>query len=310
MMDTLADLAALGPHGARVQPAVEAIAQAATEIAARLARAPVEGALGASGAVNVQGEEQQKLDVIADGIVFERLAESGAVAAVGSEERPELAPVEGMDGGLVVLVDPLDGSSNLDVNGAVGTIFTIYETENARDPACVLRPGWEALAAGYVMYGPGLALVVSAGAGAHGFSFDPARGGWVRTHPELRIPDGGGYYSVNEAYAPRWPEDVRARFARMKQETGLGMRYVGAMVADMHRTLLKGGVFLYPPDAKNPQGKLRLMYEAIPMAMLVEAAGGMAVAGPGVRILDIEPRELHERTPVYLGSPSAVRPFA
>ncbi len=309
-MRTLQDLAALGPHGARVRDAVAAIADAAVAIAQKLARAAVEGALGASGAVNVQGEEQQKLDVIADELVFAKLAASGAVAAIGSEERPQLETVEHAEGNLLVLVDPLDGSSNLDVNGAVGTIFTIYEAQRPIDPQAALRPGREALAAGYVMYGPGLVLVLTVGEGTHGFSWDAQEGRWVLTHPDMRIPDGKGYYSVNEAYAPRWSEDARARLARMKEETKLGLRYVGAMVADVHRTLLKGGIFLYPPDTKNPQGKLRLMYEAIPMAMLVEAAGGMAVAEQGKRILDIAPEALHQRTPVYLGSPSAVRYFA
>ena len=302
-MSTLEDLATLGPYGQRLAPVVQALAAAGTEIAERLRVAAVEGALGASGQVNVQGEQQQKLDVIADEIVRARLADSGAVAAIGSEEQEDLQMLSGARDALLVLVDPLDGSSNLDVNGAVGTIFTIYEGSR-------LRPGREALGAGYIMYGTGLMLVLTLGAGAHGLTWDPRANTWRLTHPDIRIPDGKGYYSVNEGNRAKWPEDVQARFARMKEETGLGLRYVGAMVADVHRTLLKGGIFLYPPDRKNTQGKLRLMYEAIPMALITEAAGGMAVAGPDARILDIAPEALHARTPVYLGSPSVVRHFA
>ncbi|RME84396.1 MAG: fructose-1,6-bisphosphatase, partial [Zetaproteobacteria bacterium] len=212
------------------------------------------------------------------------------------------------DGDLIVLVDPLDGSSNLDVNGAVGTIFLVLARpdEEKLSDQDALQPGQAALAAGYVMYGPALAMALTVGDGTHILHYDPAESRWRHTHKHIRIPEDGGYYSVNEANRDRWTDDSAAGIERLKAELGLGLRYVGSMVADVHRTLLKGGVFLYPPDKKNPNGKLRLMYEAIPMAWLVEQAGGEARTADARRILDVQPEAIHQRVPVYLGARRAV----
>jgi len=208
-----------------------------------------------------------------------------------------------------VLVDPLDGSSNLDVDGPVGTIFSIVKrkTPNSERPhvSDTLQSGRNVIAAGYVLYGPATMLVCSVGAGVNGYTFNPAVARFELSHADMRIPETGGYYSVNEANKDKWHDNMGDNLNRMKAETGLGMRYVGAMVADMHRTILKGGVFLYPADSKNTTGKLRLLYEAIPMGFIMEQAGGKSMS-KDVAVLDIEPEALHQRVPVYLGSESNV----
>jgi len=306
-MESLAKaIASLGPNGARCADAIAAIAEACVSIDRSLRTAPIRGVLGTTGETNVQGEAQQKLDRIADERIVQALAQVSSVAAIGSEERKTLETLH-PDGELIVLCDPLDGSSNLDVAGSVGTIFLIQSRRGQGEvrEEEALQPGVQALAAGYLLYGTALILTLSVGAAVHAFTYDPEQNRFVHTHKAIRIPDRGGYYSVNEANAPKWLDQMAERLARMKQQTGLGLRYVGAMVADVHRTLLKGGIFLYPPDTKNPNGKLRLMYEAIPMAMLVEAAGGAAYTRTG-RILEVQPEALHQRVPVYLGSKSAV----
>jgi fructose-1,6-bisphosphatase I len=230
------------------------------------------------------------------------------VALVASEEDDEptlLRPSNDGETRYCVLFDPLDGSSNIDVAGGVGTIFSILRYQPGSDPeVSILQPGVEQVAAGYVLYGSSTVLVVTTGNGVHMFTLDLAVGAFLRVEQDLRIPETGKTYSVNEGNRPGFPEGYR-RYLAWAQENGYSARYVGAMVADVHRTLLKGGVFLYPPTAKAPQGKLRLMYEANPMAMLVEQAGGKAVTGEG-RILEVAPEALHQRVPVLLGSAGEV----
>jgi fructose-1,6-bisphosphatase I len=212
----------------------------------------------------------------------------------------------GGEGRYCVLFDPLDGSSNLDVCGGVGTIFSIlrHDRRSARTEDSVLQPGSRQVAAGYVLYGPSTVLVLTTGDGVHMFVLDTTIGAFIRVGQKLRIPASGRIYSLNEGHRNGFPAPYRA-YLDWAQANGYSSRYVGAMVADVHRTLLKGGVFLYPPTAKAPRGKLRLLYEANPMAMIVEQAGGMALAGDR-RILDVQPTALHERTCVILGSPEEV----
>ncbi|RMH51193.1 MAG: fructose-1,6-bisphosphatase [Zetaproteobacteria bacterium] len=307
---SLNTLAGKGSHGAAMMPIIQGVGRAAVEISYLLRGAVFRDALGAAGGENVQGEAQQKIDVLSDEIFLDEMRATGHVCAVGSEERASLEVIgEYADADWIVLVDPLDGSSNLDIDGPVGTIFSVVRRSGHAGPpqeGDALRPGREVAAAGYVLYGPATMLVCSVGAGVDGFTWHPNDGRFELSHPDIRIPSGGGYYSVNESNAEKWLDRMGERLARMKRETGLGMRYVGSMVADIHRTLLKGGVFLYPADERNRNGKLRLLYEAIPMAFLVEQAGGRAMSGPGRPILEIEPEALHQRVPVFLGAQAAV----
>jgi len=310
MPTTLNSIAQQGANGPAMMPIIQGVARAATEIAYLLRGAVFRGALGAAGGENVQGEQQQKIDVLSDEIFLEEMRSTGFICAVGSEEQEALQVIsEYASAEYVVLVDPLDGSSNLDIDGPVGTIFSVVRrkspTSGAPTEADTLQAGREVVAAGYVLYGPAAMLVCSVGAGVNGYTYNPTTARFEMSHPDMRIPAKGGYYSVNEANSDKWLDDMGANLDRMKRDTGLGMRYVGSMVADMHRTLLKGGIFLYPADEKNKNGKLRLLYEAIPMAFLVEQAGGKAMSR-GEAVLDIKPQELHQRVPVYLGAPSAV----
>jgi len=310
MPKTLNHIAHQGDHGAAMMPIIQGVGRAANEIAYLLRGAVFRGALGVAGGENVQGEQQQKLDVLSDDIFLEEMRSTGFVCAVGSEEQEELLVIdEYAHADWLVLVDPLDGSSNLDVDGPVGTIFSIVKRKspNGQRPTVedTLQSGRDVVAAGYVLYGPATMLVCSVGAGVHGYTFNPTSARFELSHPDMHIPATGGYYSVNEANADKWLDNMGANLDRMKGETGLGMRYVGAMVADMHRTLLKGGIFLYPADEKNTNGKLRLLYEAIPMGFLVEQAGGKAMS-KDIPVLDVQPEGLHQRVPVYLGAESAV----
>ena len=278
-------------------------------VAAAIRRAGLVDVLGQAGAVNVQGEEQMKLDVFANESLKSALSSAGRVCVMASEEDPE--PIAFHDHNrarYAVLVDPLDGSSNIDVNGAVGTIFSIYRRvtsgkSNVRD---VLQPGNQQVAAGYVMYGSSVMLVYSTGNGVHGFTLDPTIGEFLLSHENLCMPESGLYLSVNESNFYRWNKGIQTAVRafhgefpdRMKAKNS---RYIGSLVADFHRNLIAGGVFLYPGDGKNPNGKLRLSYEANPMAFIAEHAGGAATNGLD-RILDIIPGELHQRTPLVIGS--------
>lgn len=308
---TLNRIAKEGANGSAMMPIIQGVGRAAIEISALLRGAVFRGALGAAGGENVQGEQQQKIDVLSDEIFLDEMRSTGYVCAVGSEEQEELLVIdEYAHADWLVLVDPLDGSSNLDIDGPVGTIFSIVKrkTANGERPhvSDTLQAGREVVAAGYVLYGPSLMLVCSVGDGVHGYTFNPADARFELSHPDMRIPATGGYYSVNEANADKWLDGMGERLDAMKEKTGLGMRYVGSMVADMHRTLLKGGIFLYPADEKNTNGKLRLLYEAIPMGFLMEQAGGKANTTPELAVLDVQPSGLHQRVPVFLGSNASV----
>lgn len=279
---------------------------------AKIRRAGLLDMLGAAGATNVQGETQQKLDVYANQALLHCLGLRDSVAALISEENEE--PVtfdrEVGNGEYAIVFDPLDGSSNIDVNVNVGTIFSIFRCTPNTDPnTAVLQPGRQQVAAGYVVYGPSTILVYSTGQGVFGFTLDPTIGAYVLSHDKLRMPEHGNIYSVNEANANSFPEPYRKFLARLRQgDLGrtYSSRYIGSLVADFHRTLFKGGVFLYPPTVTHPEGKLRLLYEANPLAFIAEQAGGMAIDGER-RILDIEPSGIHQRTPFIVGSREEVQ---
>jgi fructose-1,6-bisphosphatase I len=287
------------------------IALAAKLIAAAIRRAGLVDVLGAAGGENVQGERQQKLDVLANETIKNCLKHTGRVCAMGSEEDAEIIPVppEYPAGKYAVLFDPLDGSSNIDVNSAVGTIFSIYRRvslEGRGTSADVLQPGCRQVAAGYVMYGSSTMLVYTTGQGVHGFTLDPTIGEFLLSHPKIITPRVGTYYSVNESNFGRWDKAVQTAVRGLKGDIPDGLkpknsRYIGSLVADFHRNLISGGVFLYPADTRNPNGKLRLLYEASPMAFLAEQAEGSATDGVA-RILDIVPASLHQRTPLVIGS--------
>jgi fructose-1,6-bisphosphatase I len=287
------------------------IALAAKIIAAAIRRAGLVNILGAAGNRNVQGEEQQKLDVIANETFKNCLNHTGRVCVMGSEEDEDIIPVppEYPVGKYAVLFDPLDGSSNIDVNSAVGTIFSIYRRismEGRGTAADVLQPGCKQVASGYVMYGSSTMLVYTTGQGVHGFTLDPTIGEFLLSHPRIITPRVGVYYSVNESNFGRWDRGIQTAVRGLKGDAPDLMkpknsRYIGSLVADFHRNLIAGGIFLYPADTRNPQGKLRLLYEASPMAFIAEQAEGSATDGMN-RILDVIPHSLHQRTPLVIGS--------
>jgi fructose-1,6-bisphosphatase I len=293
---------------------MNAIALAVRIIHTRVRAAGLAGMLGYTGETNVQGEEVQKLDAIANEILVTVLDRSGRCAMVASEEL-EQAKVLCETGKYIVAFDPLDGSSNIDVNISIGTIFSVLRAQSVggRLLEGALQPGRQIVAAGYAVYGSATTFVFSTGQGVHGFTLDPGVGEFFLSHPNLRCPERGGTYSINEGNFARWDDRVKKWSAFIKSEDkpqGLpyGHRYVGSLVADAHRTLMKGGVFAYPADKKSPGGKLRLLYEANPMAYLLEQAGGAATNGVD-RILDIQPKTLHDRTPLVLGSKHDVAVF-
>jgi fructose-1,6-bisphosphatase I len=293
---------------------LNAIALAVRIIHTRVRAAGLAGMLGYTGETNVQGEQVQKLDALANEILCTVLEKSGRCAMVASEEL-ESAKVLNETAKYIALFDPLDGSSNIDVNISIGTIFCVLRAQNAggRLLEGALQPGSKIVAAGYSVYGSATTLVLSTGNGVHGFTLDPSVGEFFLSHPSLRCPERGNTYSINEGNLPRWDDRVKKWDAWIKSEDasqGLpyGHRYVGSLVADAHRTLMRGGIFAYPADKKNPRGKLRLLYEANPMAFLFEQAGGAATNGVD-RILDIAPKALHDRTPLVLGSRADVNAY-
>ena len=290
------------------------MALAAKMIANKVRSAGLADILGATDDRNVQGEIQEKLDVIANEIIIKAVDHSGRLCAMASEEEPGIIgiPERFRCGKYCLLFDPLDGSSNIDVNVPVGTIFSVVRkiTRGSRgEMEDMLQPGRRQVAAGYVIYGSSTMLVYTTGQGAHGFTLDPSIGEFLLSHPDIRIPTVGRYLSVNDSYERLWEEDVRALMRRYRGLDGerkpMSVRYVGSLVADFHRNLLGGGVFAYPPNERNKRGKLRLLYEANPLAFIVEQAGGAATDG-GQRILDIDPTDLHQRTPLYIGSKSDI----
>ena len=290
------------------------IALAAKMIANKVRMAGLADIIGATEHQNVQGEIQQKLDVLANDMIIKALDHSGRLCAMASEEEPDIIqiPENFRCGKYCLLFDPLDGSSNIDVNVPVGTIFSVLRkiTRGARgEMEDMLQPGRRQVAAGYVIYGSSTMMVYTTGQGVHGFTLDPQIGEFLLSHPNISIPEHGRYLSVNDSYEQVWNEDVRSLMRRYRGLDGarepMSVRYVGSLVADFHRNLLGGGLFAYPANEKNPRGKLRLLYEANPLAFIVEQAGGLASNG-SIRILDVEPVDLHQRTPLYIGSKNEV----
>ncbi len=286
------------------------IGLAAKMIANKVRMAGLADIIGATEQENVQGEIQQKLDVIANDIIVKAMDHGGRLCAMASEEEPDIIqiPDNFRCGKYCLLFDPLDGSSNIDVNVPVGTIFSVLRkiTRGARgEMEDMLQPGRRQVAAGYIIYGSSTMMVYTTGQGVHGFTLDPQIGEFLLSHPNIQTPTHGRYLSVNDSYEQYWDEDTRALMRRYRGLDGerepMNVRYVGSLVADFHRNLLGGGLFAYPANTKSPRGKLRLLYEANPLAFLVEQAGGSASNGTH-RILDVEPTELHQRTPLFMGS--------
>jgi len=279
------------------------ITLASKMIEAKIRSAGLTDIYGAFGAQNVQGEQQQKLDVYANQALLHCLGLRDSVAALVSEEdeQPVTFDRSVETGKYIIIFDPLDGSSNIDVNVNVGTIFSVHKrlTWGSLHES-ILQPGSRQVAAGYVVYGPSTVLVYTSGNGVHGFTLDNAIGAFVLSHENMKMPEKGSYYSANDANQKSWP-DGYIGYVDALRTGGYSSRYVGSLVADFHRTLLKGGVFLYPPNRAKTGGKLRLLYEANPLAFIAEEAGGVASSGSG-RILDIQPTEIHQRTPFMVGS--------
>lgn len=274
-------------------------------------RAGLVNILGVYGTQNVHGEEQKKLDVFADDAIYRAMDHGGHLCVMGSEEHEELLhiPESYPKGKYVLLYDPLDGSSNIDVNVNMGTIVSIYRRVTPSGPgtqADCTQPGYKQVAAGYILYGPSMIFVYTTGDGVHGFTYDPTLGEFLLSHEDIRIPDKGKIYSINEGNYHLWQPEMRKYVDWLKESDRAtsrpySARYVGSMVADIHRTLIYGGIFMYPADTKNTNGKLRLMYEANPVSFIIEQAGGKASTGTG-RILDVRPKTVHDRTPVFCGS--------
>ncbi|GBE56282.1 fructose-1,6-bisphosphatase class 1 [archaeon BMS3Bbin16] len=280
--------------------ALTAVETATKIISANVRMAGLANVLGKAGKVNVQGEEVQKLDEMSNSLLIQHLSDSGQFYGLASEELDEAVfPENGAEGRYVISFDPLDGSSNIDVNVNIGTIFSIHKVVSKSEDD-FLQEGSLQVAAGYVVYGSSTMLVYSTGRGVNGFTLDPSVGMFLLSHPNIRIPEKGGIYSINEGNYTRWDCALK-RYIDTLKARGTKARYIGSMVADVHRTLIKGGVFAYPADSKNKSGKLRLLYEASPMGFLIEQAGGRATTGVE-DILKVKPKSLHQRVPVFLGS--------
>ncbi len=269
--------------------------------------------LGLTGNTNVHGESVKKLDIYAHDMLFKAMDHGGQLCIMASEEEEDIIhiPHHFEIGKYVLLFDPLDGSSNIDVNVNIGTIFSIYKRVSEGDgPGTLedcLQPGTEQVAAGYVIYGSSTMLVYTVGEGVHGFTLDPSIGEFILSHPDMKIPNKGKIYSTNEGNYKYWHPGLKKYIKWLQEEekeTGrpYSTRYIGSMVADVHRTLLYGGIFMYPADSRNPRGKLRLMYECNPVSMIIEAAGGKSTDGYK-RIMELKPESLHERCPIFIGSP-------
>ncbi len=273
--------------------------------------------LGKHGATNVQGEEQMKLDIFANDILIRILKNSTDCAGIASEENDNHVCYEdtySANSKYVVLFDPLDGSSNIDVNASIGTIFSIYRRVSPLGHPCTeddfLQPGNKLMAAGYMIYGSSTMMVYATRIGVNGFTLEPSIGEFCLSHPNMKVPVDGKIYSLNQGNTIKYSEGMKQYLnycMESNKEEGrpYGHRYIGSMVADLHRTLIKGGIFIYPADKSNPNGKLRLQYECNPMTFIVEAAGGKGSSGTG-NILDIVPTELHQRTPIFIGSKNMV----
>jgi fructose-1,6-bisphosphatase I len=287
------------------------LALAAKIVSREVRRAGLVNILGRAALTNVHGEDVKKLDVFANQMIINSMESGGQLCVMASEENESIIPIpdEFPCGHYAMLFDPLDGSSNIDVNVTIGTIFSIFHRVSGSGPgteADIVQAGRKQVAAGYIMYGSSTIMVFTTGDGVQGFTLDPTIGSFLLSHPDMSIPKRGRYYSTNEGNRMLWDAGFRRYIEYLQspdKETGrpYKSRYVGSMIADVHRTLLYGGVFAYPADRQNPHGKLRLMYEANPMAFIIEQAGGRASDGKH-RLLDIEPHDIHQRTPVILGS--------
>ena len=297
---------------------IEVVARACKTISHAVSKGALGEVLGSAGSENVQGEVQKKLDVLSNEMLLEANEWGGHLAAMASEEMETIHPIPNRypKGEYLLLFDPLDGSSNIDVNVSIGTIFSVLKApEGMKDPTedAFLQPGSKQVAAGYAVYGPQTVLVLTTGNGVNCFTLDREMGSWVLTQRDMRIPEETKEYAINASNARHWHSPVKRYIDELAAgETGprgknFNMRWIASMVADVHRILNRGGVFMYPADAREPDkpGKLRLMYEANPMSFIVEQAGGAATNGKQ-RILDIQPKKLHERVAVFLGSKKEV----
>jgi len=273
--------------------------------------------LGSAGNTNIQGESQQKLDVYANNQFISALSSGGECCIVASEENEDIILINSAvskSAKYIVAIDPLDGSSNIDVNVPVGTIFSIYRRKSTNgSPGLddVLQKGTEQVASGYIIYGSSTMLVYTTGHGVNGFTLDPSIGEFCLSHPEMKVPETGTIYSINEGNYVHFPEGVKQyiKYCQVEDNNSCrpySSRYIGSMVADLHRNLIKGGIFIYPNTASAPSGKLRLVYECNPLAFIVEQAGGMATNGFS-RILDLEVNQLHQRSPIFIGSKQMVK---
>jgi fructose-1,6-bisphosphatase I len=284
------------------------IALASKIVNREINRAGLLDVTGAYGQQNVQGEEQQKLDVIANIRFIRALRNGGEVCAIISEEEDEIIHTGNLKGKYIVAMDPLDGSSNIDVNVSIGTIFSIYRRKSKVGVEGTLedclQSGMEQVGAGYVIYGSSTMMVYTTGHGVNGFTYDPSLGEFFLSHPNIMTPKTGTTYSCNEGGLNSFPEGVK-NYLNYCRESGYSARYIGSLVADFHRNLLKGGIYIYPPTAKAPNGKLRLLYECNSLAFIVEQAGGKATNGER-RIMELEPQNLHERCPLVIGSTEMV----
>ena len=282
------------------------LALAGKLIARETNRAGLTDILGLTGALNIQGEEVAKLDEYANAAIVRLNQFTGRLAVMASEEREDIIPIPDQfpTGPYVLLFDPLDGSSNIDYSVSIGTIFSVLRRSTPEGkPATaddVLQRGREIVAAGYVLYGPSTMMVYSAGTGVHGFTLDQTVGEFLLSHPDIMIPEKPKFYSVNQGYERYWAREIQ-EYTNDLQTRNLSMRYIGSLVSDFHRNLLHGGIYLYPASTKAPEGKLRLMYEANPMAFIAEQAGGRASTGH-MDILKVKPKELHQRVPIYIGN--------
>ncbi|MGB0836913.1 MAG: class 1 fructose-bisphosphatase [Flavobacteriaceae bacterium] len=272
--------------------------------------------LGNAGDTNIQGEDQQKLDVYANEVFMQAMIKREIVCGIASEEEDDYVAIKGKSGAndnkYVVLIDPLDGSSNIDVNVSVGTIFSIYRRVSPVGSPVTsedfLQPGDEQVAAGYIVYGTSTMIVYTTGYGVNGFTLNPAIGTFYLSHPNMKFPETGSIYSINEGYYSHFPQGVKDYLKYCQEEVEdrpYKARYIGSLVSDFHRNMIKGGIYIYPTSSKAPQGKLRLLYECNPMAFLAEQAGGRATDGYK-RIMEIKPTELHQRVPFFCGSKNMV----
>ena len=289
------------------------IGLAAKVISLEVNKAGLVDILGFTGSENVHGEQVKKLDMFAHNTMIRALDHTGHFCCMASEEEEEIIhiPAKHKMGKYVILFDPLDGSSNIDANISIGTIFSIYKrvTPDNGEPGTMedcLQEGIHHVAAGYIVYGSSTMMVYTAGHGVHGFTLDPSFGEFLLSHEDIKIPKKGYVYSINEGNYKYWHSGLKKYIKKLQAqenpEKHYKARYVGSMVADIHRNLLYGGIYMYPADEHSPDGKLRLVYECNPMAFIVEAAGGKATDGKGKRILELKPEELHQRVPVYIGS--------